>query len=231
MFKDDVQARGVLAQQRPGWVKFGFNARGPRWVQMQSSKLSDKQSNQVVDLYKRTYTSIGLNPDFLLPGKLIAYYPCGSFLYDAKGELEGALLFWPSPYGYKIGLVVSKSAEVAKKHLLPKISALVKTPGFFVEVSDKLEYAMRKLGSINITDRRVIKTVVGDDIDILSENDLKNYPLNPRHPDVAAPNGSYLREIGGIGVHRKALYGQPCDFITPLSCGKARCRTGCVRFY
>ena len=77
-------------------------------------------------------------------------------------------------------------------------------------------------------DRRVIKTVVGDDIEILSKNDLKNHPINPRHPDVAAPDGSYLREIGGIGVHRKALYGQPCDFNTPLSCGKTRCRNKMV---
>ena len=35
------------------------------------------------------------------------------------------------------------------------------------------------------------------------------YPLNKKN-NTPSPQGSYLRDIKDIGIHRKALYGLPC---------------------
>jgi hypothetical protein len=74
----------------------------------------------------------------------------------------------------------------------------------------RLEYILRKNGLDNIKDHKIIKKLIKHitDDDIFTEDDKrrKEYPL---HNDLS-PVGSYLRNIGTIGIKRKALYGIPC---------------------
>jgi hypothetical protein len=122
-------------------------------------------------------------------------------------------LFWLSDYGNKISLVISKTPEIAKTYVIPKLIELLKTKGYYVELSDALEYLVRRAGLDNIKDKEVIKLLIPNltDEEIFDEDDERCiiYPLNLKN-NTPSPSGSYLRNIKDIGVHRKALYGMPC---------------------
>jgi hypothetical protein len=65
----------------------------------------------------------------------------------------------------------------------------------------------------NIKDKDTIKMLIPQlrDHDIFNNDDerCKTYPLNQKK-NIPSPEGSFLREIKDIGIHRKALYGLPC---------------------
>ena len=94
---------------------------------------------------------------------------------------------------------------------MPKYKELLQTPGYYAELSEALEYLLRKNDLENIKDPEIIKTVLGplvNDDNILNEGDprLNEYKLG-KNP---SPSGSYLRNIKNVGIERKALYGIPC---------------------
>jgi len=143
-------------------------------------------------------------------------------------ELNGVILYWLSEYGNKISLVISLNSEIAKSHVIPKLYELLKTPGFYVELSDALEYLIRQNGLENIKNKDVIKKLIPhlNDEDIFDENDTRctQYLLNAKKR-IPSPSGSFLREIKDIGQHRKAIYGLPCMSQT---FDKAGCNRKCL---
>jgi len=181
------------------------------WKITQTKELS-VYSKQIFEMYENSYRSIGLI-DFGGWEGLQNYLNCSCYLLinaDTPDELNGIILYWLSIYGNKISLVISKTPQIAKTHVIPKLIELLHIPGFYIELSDALEYLARKAGLDNIKDKNIIKTLIPHlrDEDIFNEGDERCtiYPLN-KNP---SPAGSYMREIKDIGMHRKALYGLPC---------------------
>jgi len=144
--------------------------------------------------------------------ELFSYYPCQiTVLCSETNEILGGLMWWQSEFGNKISTSFSKNTDIYKEHIIPRYKELLETPGYYAELSEALEYLIRKQGLDNIKNPDIIKTVLGaliKDEDILNEGDerLLVYKLG-RHP---SPAGSYLRYIKGVGKERKALYGIPC---------------------
>jgi hypothetical protein len=170
-------------------------------------------SEKIFQMYKNSYNEIGII-DFGGWDGLKKYLNCSCYLLlDKENELNGIILFWLSDYGNKISLVISLTPDIGKNYVVPKLIELLKTPGFYIELSDALEYLVRKNGLENIKDKNIIKILIPHlkDEDIFNENDerCKIYPLNKKY-NIPSPSGSYLRQIKDIGIHRKALYGLPC---------------------
>ena len=172
-------------------------------------------SEKIFEMYTNSYKEIGLI-DFGGWEGLQKYLNCSCYFLidtDTPKELNGIILYWLSDYGNKISLVISKTPEIAKTYVIPKLIELLQIPGFYVELSDALEYLVRKNGLDNIKDKEIIKKLIPHlkDEDIFNEGDerCKIYPLNKKN-NTQSPSGSYLREIKDIGIHRKALYGLPC---------------------
>ena len=172
-------------------------------------------SEKIFEMYTNSYKEIGLI-DFGGWEGLQKYLNCSCYFLidtDTPKELNGIILYWLSDYGNKISLVISKTPEIAKTYVIPKLIELLQIPGFYVELSDALEYLVRKNGLDNIKDKEIIKKLIPHlkDEDIFNEGDerCKIYPLNKKN-NTQSPSGSYLREIKDIGIHRKALYGMPC---------------------
>ena len=120
-------------------------------------------------------------------------------------------MWWQSEYGNKISTSFSINKDIYKTQIIPKYKELLETPGYYAELSGALEYLLRKTNLENIKDIEIIKTVLGSrvkDEDILMYGDprLVEYKLG-KNP---SPPGSYLRNIKGVGIERKALYGLPC---------------------
>ena len=172
-------------------------------------------SEEIFEMYTNSYREIGLI-DFGGWEGLQKYLNCSCYLLidtDRSQELNGIILYWLSEYGNKISLVISKTPEIAKTYVIPKLIELLTITGFYIELSDALEYLVRKNGLDNIKDKEIIKKLIPHltDKDIFNEDDERCiiYPLNKKN-NMKSPSGSYLREIKDIGIHRKALYGLPC---------------------
>lgn len=173
----------------------------------------DIYSEKIIEMYENSYRKIGLI-DFGGWHRLKNYLNCSCYLLiDTTRELNGIILYWLNNYGNKISLVISETPEIGKTYVIPKLIELLQTPGFYIELSDALEYLVRKNGLNNIKDKEIIKTLIPDlkDEDIFNEGDERciTHPLNKQN-NTPSPSGSYMREIKDIGIHRKALYGLPC---------------------
>ena len=184
------------------------------WIITESNKL-DEYGEQIVKMYEESYKKIGIINFGGWEG-MKNYLNCSCYLLintEIKNELSGIILYWLSEYGNKISLVISLTPQIAKTYVIPKLVELLKTPGFYIELSDALEYLVRKEGLENIKDIDTIQKLIPSlkDTDIFTVDDVrtKEYPLN-KEKQIPAPAGSYLREIKDIGIHRKALYGLPC---------------------
>jgi len=186
------------------------------WKITDTINLSD-YSKKIFEMYENSYREIGLI-DFGGWNGLHNYLNCSCYLLidtdtDTQQELNGIILYWLSEYGNKISLVISKTPEIAKNYVIPKLIELLNIPGFFIELSDALEYLVRKKDLDNIKDKEIIKKLIPhlNDEDIFDENDERCilFPLN-KIKNIPSPSGSYLRKIKDIGIHRKALYGKPC---------------------
>ena len=184
------------------------------WIVTESKDLND-YGDQIVKMYEESYKKIGIINFGGWEG-MKNYLNCSCYLLinsESNKELSGIILYWLSEYGNKISLVISLNPQIAKTYVIPKLIELLKTPGFFIELSDALEYLIRKEGLDNIKDIDTIKKLISSlkDEDIFTEKDIRTieYPLN-KDKQIPSPAGSYLRDIKDIGTHRKALYGLPC---------------------
>jgi hypothetical protein len=183
------------------------------WRIINTSELKNF-SGKIFDMYASSYKDIGLI-DFGGWEGLADYLNCSCYLLtDSEDDIHGIILYWLAEYGNKISLVISETPEIGKQYVIPKLVELIKTPGFFVELSDALEYLVNKKHNIqNIKDTEVIKKLIPGlkDNDIFKEDDERQiqYLLNIKK-NIPSNAGSYLREIKDIGQHRKALYGIPC---------------------
>ena len=160
-------------------------------------------SKKIVEMYENSYREIGLI-DFGGWEGLQNYLNCSCYLLidtDTPQELNGIILYWLSEYGNKISLVISNTPEIGKTYIIPKLIELLQIPGFYIELSDALEYLVRKNGLDNIKDKEIIKKLIPHlkDEDIFNENDERCilYPLN-KNNNILSPSGSYLREIKDI---------------------------------
>lgn len=168
----------------------------------------DEVKQKLFEMYKSRPVVTPIND----VDKLFDYYPCQiTVLCNETNEIVGGLMWWQSEFGNKISTSFSKNANIYKKYIIPRYKELLETPGYYAELSEALEYLIRKQGLDNIKDPDIIKIVLGNlikDTDILNEGDerLLEYKLG-RNP---SPAGSYLRLIRGVGKERKALYGIPC---------------------
>jgi hypothetical protein len=177
------------------------------------TKSLEKYSEKIMKMYEDSYKEIGII-DFGGWDGLKNYLNCSCYLLlDETDEINGVILYWLSEYGNKVSLVISSTPDIGKKYVIPKLVELLQTPGFYAELSDALEYLVRKNELDNIKDKNIIKLLIPHltDEDIFNENDKRciEYPLN-KTKKIQSPAGSYLREIKDIGIHRKALYGLPC---------------------
>lgn len=175
-----------------------------------------KCSEKMHKMYITSYKKIGINKKWNTYDPIKDYYPC-AWLLRKGGKCIGSIMYWQTEYGNKIGIVVSDTPKIAKLFVIPKLVDLITSKGcYYVELSDALEYYVKyKYKVDNIQDKTLLLKLVWGlkEKDIFGENDDRRntYKLNKYQ----SPRGSYLREIQGIGVHRKALYGLPC-FISKL---------------
>jgi len=176
-----------------------------RWIQLDDTYDEDFKL-KLFKMYKNRPISTPIDSLTVL----LYYYPCNHIiLCDVDNEPYGGILFWQSEYGNKLSTSFSLNPNIYKLYILPKYIELLNTDGYYAELSEALEYMVRKNGIMNITDPLVIQQVVGiNESDIFMEDDVRRNEYKLK--DLPSPIGSYLRNIKNVGLERKALYGKPC---------------------
>jgi len=180
-----------------------------QWKKMSEMKETEEIiKNKLFEMYKARPLSTPITD----VNELFNYYPCNtSILCSESDEIYGGIMWWQSDYGNKISTSFSINPTIYKTHIIPKYKELLLTPGYYAELSEALEYLLRTTGLENIKDKTIIKTILGSLVnyeDILMDGDSRLYKYKlGKNP---SPPGSYLRDITGVGIERKALYGLPC---------------------
>lgn len=173
-----------------------------------SQRCGPNCKRQAFDLYQRRPV---VGKTFRSAQLLFKYYPCSITIYKKSDQntVLGGIMWWQTRYGNKISTSFAVSNSVYREHVLPLYIHLLRKPGYYAELSGALSYLVfRKLNQIKNT--ATIKRLTGaKDDQILKAGDPRIERFDSLR-DTFIPEGSYLRNIQGIGPVWKTLYGKPC---------------------
>jgi len=161
---------------------------------VKTNTLSSDRRQKIYELYIRGRTNAGLGVAFNSVNKLLSYYPY-ALIYKNNGVDKGAILYWPNPLGKKIGLSFGNNKNFQKRVVIPNYARRLKsnTNHWYAETSGALEHILTKYhGLVPITNKMLIRKILS-----LKNNTAINN------------NGAYVRNIPGVGKHKKRLYGKP----------------------
>jgi len=134
------------------------------WKDFNLTTLSDDDMKVIWNMYTGTYAKQGLDfsaDDF----KELQHKYKAVYLEDVDGDsvADAFIVYKPTLFGNKISLLGTNDKKEAKKELLSKLFSLLKTKGWYIEASMKMEEILSKRSDINtVTDETVIKGVAGD---------------------------------------------------------------------
>ncbi len=195
---------------------------GLSWRRVQTNSISPEYKKKILDMYNNLYQSVG-TIDYTVDS-IIGKYPY-AWIGETTGQqienpinLKSVILYWKSNYGNKIGLCISETPQITKDHGFPKIFELLENrqndpnENYYVEVSHAPEKIFLKNKLEPITEPNILRTLLGNNIQVLNENELKYYstPSKDGLSTQYAPLGSYFRKIEGLDEPpvRKTLYGK-----------------------
>ena len=183
-------------------VNFGSHSDGWHKGPIEDIK---KFGEKIISMYINSYKHIGIID--MTFEQMRDYYGC-CWYYMINNDIKALILFWPSKFGNKLGLMISENNEIGKNISIPKLIELLKIQGYYGEASEIVEYLLRKNGLDNIKNHKLISKIVNvPDKDILKTTLIENH----NGKKIIHPIGSYSRYIKHLGQRIKSLYGNPCD--------------------
>jgi len=174
-------------------IKEDIELKSGEWKEYNLSSLSDDDMKIIWDMYSNTYSKNGLDfsaNDF----KELRNKYKGVYIEDVDncGHPDAFIIFKPTEFGNKIALLGANDKKEAKKELLRQLFKLLKTSGWFIEASMKIEDILSKSDIPVIEDPKVINSIAGH----------KGLEL--------LDNGYYKRKLSKVDkTITKRLYGKP----------------------
>jgi hypothetical protein len=140
-------------------------------------------------MYRKTYAKIGRYA-FNNPNALFKYYPRALVFKNNKGNNRAAVMYWITPWGKKLGLSFATNSQFQKDVALPFIARLLRGSGWYTESSGAVEHIFTTQHRLTpVKNANTLRRTLG----------IKNLKVNS--------NGSYNRNIPGVGKHKKKLFG------------------------
>jgi len=181
--------------QAEGWYELGPRTAGPG------------VRDVLWDMYKATYSDLGL----ILSGpKDFDEFDVWEVYLDDQGVPRAFSLAKTTGHGRKAGLSGTDLSKVGKRNLVMHKAELFQAPGFYGEVSHKVEELARKLGApvVCAVDARVVLNK-----DVQLEDDGIHY----------------TRTLANVGPVTKVMVGQPAGVSRFTTFEHASCPTGLGR--
>jgi len=135
-----------------------------RWVEYDLSKLGEEEMKLIWDMYTETYAKQGMDLSADDWKELQSKYKATALKdVDRDTEPDAFIIYKPTKWGNKIALLGTNNKKEAKSDVVKKLLNLVKTKGWFLEASLKMEEILSSSNAPVITDEKMIRDVVGAD--------------------------------------------------------------------
>jgi len=163
-----------------------------KWETIPSSELKD-YSEEIFKLISTAYSPIGGHPNYksskdVTGREAEAEYEVIDF--DKDDDIDALSVTKKKPSGNKFTATGHDNSRQAKSKVINHKAEKLKSKGYYIEVSGKIEDILIAKGIEPIDDEEVVRKVLRDkEIEWLG-------------------NGKYKREIGGK-IHTKTLMGKP----------------------
>jgi hypothetical protein len=143
-----------------------FEIPSNKWVDVDLKSIDDDGMKQIWKMYTDTYSQAGMDFSADDYSEMKTKYKA-TFLKDVdKDKLPDAFIIYkPTKYGNKIALLGTNGLKDAKRDIVKKLMELVKTRGWFIEASLRMEELLSQSNSPVVTDWEAIQDIVGKDKD------------------------------------------------------------------
>jgi hypothetical protein len=171
------------------------------WKDFNLASLTPEDMDTVWNMYSNTYSKAGLDFSANNANELQSKYKA-VYLEDVDSDsiADAFIIYKPTRFGNKIALLGTNDKKEAKKEMLIQLFKLLKTQGWFIEASMKMEEILSAKSDIPaVTDETVIQGLVGD----------KGLEM--------MEDGYYKRKLSKVNkIIIKRIYGKPRTYlITP----------------
>ena len=139
-----------------------FDLKDKVWKDYNLSLLDDDDMKVIWNMYSNTYAKNGLDFSVNDFGELKTKYKA-VYLEDVDndGVPDAFIVFRPTEFGNKIALLGTNDKKEAKRDLLKQVFKLLKTSGWFLEASMKMEEILSASDVPVVTDPKVINAIAG----------------------------------------------------------------------
>ena len=163
-----------------------------RWVDLDLSQIDDAGMQHIWDMYTSTYAKQGMDLSADDWREMQSKYKATALKdVDRDKEPDAFIVYKPTQWGNKIALLGTNNKPQAKSDVVKKLLELVKSKGWFIEASLKMEEILKASGAPVITDETMIRDIVVDD----------------KKPEFEG-DGYYTRFLSKAGKRiRKRIYG------------------------
>jgi hypothetical protein len=166
-----------------------------KWVDMDMSAIDKEGMKHIWKIYSDAYSAQSL--DFSASGasEMQSKYKAIKLIDVDKDKIPDAFIIYkPTKFGNKMALLAADvDKRDAKRAVVKKAIELVKTSGWFVEASAKMEDIMQSAGAPVVKDEKKIMDILG----------------NEKAPEFTG-DGYYTRALSKVNKRiTKRIYGRP----------------------
>lgn len=166
-----------------------------KWVDMDMSAIDKEGMKHIWKIYSDAYSAQSL--DFSASGasEMQSKYKAIKLIDVDKDKIPDAFIIYkPTKFGNKMALLAADvDKRDAKRAVVHKAIELVKTSGWFVEASAKMEDIMQSAGAPVVRDEKKIMDILG----------------NEKSPEFTG-DGYYTRTLSKVNKRiTKRIYGRP----------------------
>ena len=166
-----------------------------KWVDMDMSQIDREGMKHIWKIYTDAYSAQSL--DFSASGasEMQSKYKAIKLIDVDEDKIPDAFIIYkPTKFGNKIALLAADTQKrEAKSAVVKKVIELVKTSGWFLEASAKMEDIMKSSNAPVVTDEKKIMDILG----------------NEKSPEFTG-DGYYTRTLSKVNKRiTKRIYGKP----------------------
>jgi tRNA nucleotidyltransferase/poly(A) polymerase len=170
------------------WIRKSKLRVSPNWVSDPTSKADKDDKVRMWDLYSISYGGIGGQAASI--SSLMEQFDLVMHRdMDGDGEIDAFIGFKQTHAGNKLVLMGSDGTSRAKRDVIMKSMSLLKSSGWYAELSGKPAMLALQEGVPVVEDEQLVREVLRKPLDW--------------------HGGSYTRVISGLGSHKKWLFGRP----------------------
>ena len=134
-----------------------------KWVPIPSSELKDYE-DEIFDLISNAYSQIGGHPNYKSANDVSGAE--GNSEYEAINldddpEIDAVNVSKKKTGGQKFVATGHDGSSIAKSKIVNRKAQLLKQPGYYVEVSGKIEDILKAKGVEPVTDEEMVRKVLG----------------------------------------------------------------------